>query len=207
MSLLRTTHPPFLYWAIIWNKELPLLLHEQESTFPDKSGVSRARNSCVGAFIIYHSSRYHSHYGINKSTSSQWWAVTCALWWSSLRASGTLAWPGTCRHATLKNVPEWVRAACQLLGAVCGPLVDIRNGLLLGLAQTVHTKIRWISIRRITGTVFGNSRPYPYPYDCLRFLADHIWTLLAATLQNWVNSQQKQFLCSFFWKIFSHPSS
>ena len=46
----------------------------------------------------------------------------------------------------------------------------------IGLAKTVLTIIRRIWIRRITVSVYGNFRPYPYPYDCTRVLADRICT-------------------------------
>jgi len=88
----------------------------------------------------------------------------------------------------------------------------------VGLARTVHTEIRRIQIRRITVSVYGNFRPYPYPYDRTWILADRlytpyvrskpymcrIWTVFAGGA---VRFPATAVLFAFFFNILSRASS
>jgi len=91
----------------------------------------------------------------------------------------------------------------------CTPPPVCMHGLrvCVGLAQTVHTKTRRISIHRITGTVFGSlTRIRMTVCD----FADRIWTVLHTVLDpicRWYprlgfNSQQMQFPLLFLVNFF-----
>jgi len=67
-------------------------------------------------------------------------------------------------------------SVCLKLLAVTSEGTMTTHVIHVGLAITIHTKIRRIWIRRITVTVYGNFRPYPYPYDRTWVLADRTYT-------------------------------